>query len=122
MGLLNNLMDRFNKAEFSVAPQKKLKTISKDFLEAFDLQLCFYKGKQLADSEMTLNQLNTKTTKAVNTKAENISIKGSMKVGETEELFDTHFGVTVQIKDKAGKVCVPNAITIGQAARGEYNK
>lgn len=49
-----------------------------------------------------------------------LKIKASMKVGEAEKLFDQNFGVTVQIKDKAGKVCVPNGITIGQAARGEY--
>ena len=29
MGLINNLMDRFKNAEFTVAPQKKLKTISR---------------------------------------------------------------------------------------------
>ena len=34
MGLLNNIKDRFKNAEFSVAPNKKLKTISKDFKEA----------------------------------------------------------------------------------------
>ena len=43
-----------------------------------------------------------------------------MKVGEAEKLFDKNFGVTVQIKDKEGKILVPNEITIGQAARGEY--
>jgi hypothetical protein len=43
-----------------------------------------------------------------------------MKVGDAEKLFDTNFGVTVQIKDAAGKKLVPNGITIGQAARGEY--
>ncbi len=53
MGLFDNLKDRFNKAEFTVAPNKKLKTISKEFLETFDLQLAFYKGKQLADGDMT---------------------------------------------------------------------
>ena len=37
-------------------------------------------------------------------------------------MFDTNFGVKVQIKDKAGKICVPNEITIGQAARGEYER
>ena len=36
MGLINNLKDKFNKAEFTVAPQKKLKTLSKEFLDAFD--------------------------------------------------------------------------------------
>lgn len=36
MGIINSLKDKFNKAEFTVAPQKKLKTLSKDFMEAFD--------------------------------------------------------------------------------------
>ena len=120
MGLLNNLMDKFKNAEFSVAPQKKLKTISADFKKAFELTLVFYKGKQIADPELTLNGLNNKTTKNVLTHAEDLKIKASMKVGEAEKLFDKTFGVTVQIKDKEGKILVPNEITIGQAARGEY--
>ena len=120
MGILNNLMDKFKNAEFSVAPQKKLKTISADFKKAFDLTLVFYKGKQIADTELTLAGLNNKTSKSVNTKADDLKIKASMKVGEAEKLFDKNFGVTVQIKDKAGKLLVPNEITIGQAARGEY--
>jgi hypothetical protein len=49
MGLIDNLKDKFNKAEFTVAPQKKLKTLSKEFMEAFDLQLVFYKGSTIAD-------------------------------------------------------------------------
>jgi hypothetical protein len=66
-----------------------------------------------------LKGLNDKTSKTVDTRAvEGLKIKGSMKVGDAEKLFDTHFGVTVQIK-KDGKL-VPNEITIGQAARGEF--
>ena len=34
MGLINNIKDAFNKAEFTVAPNKKLKTLSADFLMA----------------------------------------------------------------------------------------
>ena len=120
MGLLNNIKDAFTKAEFTVAPNKKLKTISSDFKKAFDLSLVFYKGAQIADGDLTLNQLGKKTTKDVNTTASGIKIKGSTKVGDAEKMFDKAFGVTVQIKDKAGKVLVPNEITIGQAARGEY--
>lgn len=121
MGLLNNLMDHFNKAEFTVAPNKKLKTLSAAFKEAFNLTLVFYKGAQIADGDLTLKQLNDKVSKDVkkNTDAE-LKIKGSTKVGEAEQLFDKTFGVTVQIKDKEGKKLVPNEITIGQAARGEY--
>lgn len=120
MGLLNNILDKFSKAEFTVAPQKKLKSISADFKKAFGLTLVFYKGAQIADGDLTLAALNKKTSKEVKTKAEGLKIKGSSKVGEAEKLFDSHFGVTVQIKDAAGTKLVPNGITIGQAARGEY--
>ena len=120
MGLLNNLMDKFKNAEFTVAPQKKLKTLSADFKKAFNLSLVFYKGAQIADGDLTLAALNKKTTKSVNTHAEGLKIKASMKVGEAEKLFDENFGVTVQIKDADAKKLVPNDITIGQAARGEY--
>lgn len=120
MGILNNIKDGFNKAEFTVAPQKKLKTISADFLKAFDLQLAFYKGVQLADPNLTLNQLNQKTTAKIDASSkEELKIKASMKVGEAENLFKKVYGLTVQIKDPAGKVCVDNKLTIGQAARGE---
>ena len=120
MGLLNNILDKFSKAEFTVAPQKKLKSISADFKKAFGLTLVFYKGAQIADGDLTLAALNKKTSKEVKTKAEGLKIKGSSKVGEAEKLFASHFGVTVQIKDAAGTKLVPNGITIGQAARGEY--
>lgn len=120
MGLLNNIKDHFNNAEFKVAPNKKLKTISDEFLKNFGCALVFYKGAQIADGDMTLAALDKRTTKDVKKTNAELKIKGSMKVGEAEKLFDQNFGVTVQIKDKTGKKLVPNEITIGQAARGEY--
>lgn len=120
MGLLNNILDNFKNAEFTVAPQKKLKTISADFKKAFKLSLVFYKGSVIADGDLTLNGLGKKTTKDVKTTADGLKLKASMKVGDAEKLFDKNFGVTVQIKDATGKKLVPNNITIGQAARGEY--
>ena len=120
MGILNAILDNFKNAEFTVAPNKKLKTISADFKKAFNLSLIFYKGVQIADSELTLAALNKKTTKEVKSDANGLKIKASMKVGDAEKLFDKTFGVTVQIKDAEGKKLVPNEITLGQAARGEY--
>ena len=120
MGLFNNLLDNFRNAEFTVAPNKKLKTLSADFKKAFNLSLVFYKGVQIADGELTLAALNKKTTKTVKSTADGVKIKASMKVGDAEKLFDANFGVTVQIKDVGGTILVPNDITIGQAARGEY--
>ena len=117
MGLLDKIKDNFTKAEFTVSPQKKLKTLSAEFQAALGVELAFYKGKQLADGSLTLKQLNDKTTKTVDTKADGFKIKASMKVGDAEKLFDTNFGVTVQIK-KNGKL-VPNDMTIGDAARAD---
>lgn len=120
MGILNAILDNFKNAEFTVAPNKKLKTLSADFKTAFNLSLVFYKGVQIADGDLTLAALNKKTSKAVNSTADGLKIKASMKVGEAEKLFDQQFGVTVQIKDAQGTKLVPNGITLGQAARGEY--
>ena len=120
MGLLSNIKDHFTNAEFTVAPNKKVKTICADFKKAFGVTLAIYKGAQLADPEMTLAALNKRTTKDVTTKSyDELKIKASMKVGEAEKLFDQAFGLTVQIKDPKGKECVDNKLTIGQAARGE---
>lgn len=118
MGLLNNIKDRFNNAEFSVAPNKKLKTISKDFKDAFDLSLVFYKGNMIAEDSLTLTGLNKKTSKTVTTSSKNeLKIKASMKVGKVEDLFESTFGVKVQIKDAPGKTLIDNDLTLGKASR-----
>ena len=121
MKFINKIKDHFNKAEFTVAPNKKLKTISKEFKQNFDLTLVFYKGKRIAEGDLTLKQLDNRTSKEIKTSSKSeLKLKGSMKVGDAEKLFEEKFGVIVQIKDKSGKILVPNKITIGQAARKEY--
>lgn len=118
MGLLDNIKDRFKNAEFSVAPNKKLKTISKDFKDSFNLSLVFYKGNMIAEETLTLAALNKKTSKDVNTTSkEDLKIKASMKVGFVEDLFEEKFGVKVQIKDKSSKILIDNDLTIGNASR-----
>jgi len=119
MGLLNNIKDRFKNAEFSVAPNKKLKSISRDFKSSFDLALVFYKGNMIAEGDLTLAALNKKTVKTVDTSSKaDLKIKASMKVGEVEDLFESTFGVKVQIKDKTAKNLIDNDLTLGNAARG----
>lgn len=118
MGIINNLMDHFNKAEFSVAPNKKLKTISADFKKAFDLSLVFYKGNMIAEEGLTLAGLNKKTSAEINSKSDvDIKIKASMKVAEVEKLFLNTYGVKVQIKDKSAKSLIDDNLTLGNASR-----
>jgi hypothetical protein len=121
MGFFDNIKDRFNSAEFSVSPNKKLKTISKSFKDNFELSLIFYKGNLIADEKLTIAALNKLTSKEVNKQTdEELSIKGSLKVGDVEKEFMRLYNIKVQIKDLAEKKLIPNDITIGQGARGEY--
>lgn len=119
MGFFDKAFDMLNKAELSISPNTKLKTISNNFKKKFNLTLVFYKGARVAEGNLTINQLSKKVSKDV-TKFGSVKIKGSMKVGVAEDHFLNAFGLKVQIKDKTGKVLVPNGISIGQAARGKY--
>ena len=118
MGIFNSIKDHFNNAEFSIAPNKKLKTISKDFKSSFNLSLVFYKGNMIAEGDLTLAALNKKTAKKVETTSkEDVKIKGTMKVGDVEDLFENTYGVKVQIKDKSAKSLIDNDLTLGNASR-----
>ncbi len=120
MGLFNNLLDKFKGADFAIAPNKKLKTISEEFKMNFGLSLMIYKGVKLADGKMTINQLNEKTSAEMVTKGEGLKIKASMKVGDAEQAFKDVYGITVQIKDASGTKFVPNEMTIGEASRTQF--
>lgn len=120
MGLLNNLKDHFKSAEFTVSPGKKVKTVCADFKKAFGCTLAIYKGNMIAEGDLTINQLNQRTAKKIDTRSDvELKIKASMLVGEAEKMFEDTYGIKVQIKDPEGKFCVDNKLTIGQAARGE---
>lgn len=117
--LVNRVADNFDKQEFSVAPQKKLKTISKDFHAAFGLDLVFYKGKKIAEGDLTLAALNKKTADAVDAKAADVKIKASMVVGDVEDVFKSQFGTTVQIKSSGN--LVDDNTSLGDARRAAKN-
>lgn len=120
MGILNNIIDHFEKADFSISPKKKLKTLSKEFKDSFGLTLIFYKGNMIAEDTLTLAGLNNKTSATIQTKStEELKIRASMKVGHVEELFLKTFGVTVQIKNKDASRLIDNKISLGDAERAE---
>lgn len=121
MGLLNNLKDRFNKAEFTIAPNKKLKTISKEFADNFSLGLVFYRGKRLAEDTLTLKQLYERPAPYITRNTDvALKIKVSMQVSKVEDLIKATYGITAHVKNIQGTHLIPNNVTLGQAARGEY--
>ena len=58
-----------------------------------------------------------KLSNTSNTSKEDVKIKGSMKVGDVEDLFENTYGVKVQIKDKSAKTLMDNDLTLGKASR-----
>ena len=119
MGLFSNFFDRFKSSDFSIEPNQKVKTVQADFKENFGLTLRVYKGKMLADPELTFAQLNQKTSKKVVWNADNLKIKANMTIKQVEDLIDDQFGLTVQVANEYDTYCVGNHYTIGQASRKE---
>lgn len=116
MGLLGKIMDNFKAADFDITGQMKVKTLQKEFKENFGVTLRIYNGVKFADPGKTLGSFkDSKTT------VPGFKVKASMLVDQVEKLFKSNFGIKVQIADKSDSHLVPNKITIGRAARGEYD-
>ena len=126
MGIFDSILDNFNNAEFSVSGRKKLRTINKEFNDAFGLSLIIYKGNQRAPENFSFADLNKKTTLKVDTSITNddLNIKATMTVDEVEKAFLDTYGVKVQIGDKKGSLISSRygKLTLGETAREEYKE
>ena len=119
MGLFSNFFDRFKAADFHISPNMKIKSIQSEFKNNFGLTLRVYKGKVLADPEITFAQLNKLTSKDVKTNSSDLVIKANMAISEFEKLVNDHFGITVQVANEWDTYNVNNKYTLGQASRRE---
>lgn len=119
MGFFSNFFDRFKAGDFELSHNKKIKTLQKEFHDNFGLTLRVYKGKQLADVELTFAQLNNKTSKTIAADSDGLRIRANMQIGELEKLIDEHFGLTVQVANEYDTYCINNKYTLGQASRKE---
>ena len=117
MGLINNIIDSFKAADFEVESTMKVNALCESFRKNFGLSLRIYKGVQLADGRMTINTLDQRTTKAVNTNAPKLKIKANQKVGDVETLFMSHFGIKVQIANYEDTKLSDNDLSLGDARR-----
>lgn len=119
MGLFSNFFDRFKAADFQISPNMKIKSIQTEFKNNFGLTLRVYKGKVLADPEITFAQLNKLTSKDIKTNSSDLVIKANMAISEFEKLVSNHFGITVQVANEWDTYNVNNKYTLGQASRRE---
>lgn len=117
MGILANIFDKFKAKDFSISPNKKVKTVQANFKENFGLCLRIYKGSQFADPNMTFAALNARVSDTINADKEDLVVTASMTIGDFENLIKEHFGLRVQVADEFNAYLVNNKYTLGQAAR-----
>ena len=126
MGIFDSILDNFKNAEFSVSGRKKLRTINKEFNDAFGLSLIIYKGNQRAPENFSFADLNKKTSLKVDTSITNddLNLKATMSVDDVEKAFLDTYGVKVQIGDKKGNLISSRygKLSLGETAREEYKE
>ena len=116
MGLLGKIMDNFKAADFDIHHNMKVKTLQAEFKKNFGVTMRVYNGVKFADPDKTLGSF-----KSSNTKAPELKIKAKMTVDDVEKKFESAFGLKIQIADKNNNHLLPNSITLGEGARGEYD-
>lgn len=120
MEILNIIIDYFDTIVIYLSPNKKLKNLSKEFKNSFNLTLVFYQGNMVLEETLTIADLNfKKNTHEYSRSQKELKIRSSMKVGHVEELFSKTLRVTVQIKNNNNMGVIDNKISIGDAERAE---
>lgn len=99
-------------AEFSIDGRMKVKTLRKQFKDAFGATLRVYKGNQFADEDATLASIRVGDAKGGELKC-----AGNLKVGNFENKMKELFGVTVQVANKDDSALASNDITIAAAGK-----
>jgi hypothetical protein len=102
-------------AEIKISGIKKVKTLQREFKEAFNLTLRVKvgKGNMNADPEATIASI-----KQPGCKGGEIKINGHIKVGNFENAFMEQYGINVQIANADDTALVSNDLSLSAAARG----
>ena len=99
-------------AEFSIDGRMKVKTLRKQFKDAFGATLRVYKGPGFADDDATLASIRTKEAKGGEVK-----VVGNMKVGNFEDKMKEVFGIKVQVATKDDSALADNGLTLSAAGK-----
>lgn len=99
-------------ADISFTGNKKVKSIKKEFKEAYGATLRIYNGARFADPDATLASL-----RAEGKKGGEVKINGNKKVGKFEKEVLDEFGIKVQVAKPDDSGLSSNDITISAAGK-----
>ena len=117
MGIINNLIntlkDNFTMAEFNINGRMTVKSLRKQFKDAFGATLRVYKGAKFAPEDATLASIRS----GENAKGGELACRGNMQVGNFETKMKEMFGITVKVANPDNTKLVSGSITIAAAGR-----
>lgn len=99
-------------ADFSIDGRMKVKTLKKQFKDAFGATLRIYKGVGFADDDATLASI-----RAEGAKGGEVKVVGNMKVGNFEDKMKEVFGIKVQVANANDSALASNSVTISAAGK-----
>lgn len=99
-------------ADFSIDGRMKVKTLKKQFKDAFGATLRVYKGVGFADDDATLASI-----RAEGAKGGEVKVVGNMKVGNFEDKMKEVFGIKVQVANADDSALASNSVTISAAGK-----
>ena len=117
MGIINNLInsikDNFTMAEFSINGRMTVKSLRKQFKDAFGASLRVYKGAKFAPEDATLASIRS----GENVKGGELVCKGNLQVGNFEAKMKEMFGITVKVANSDNTKLASSNMTIAAAGR-----
>ena len=109
----NDSVSVIKPACFSIKTTKKLKTLSREFKDCFNLVLIFFDNQKIALANLTLNKLMEKSYPApLPPTMEHTEITCSMTVNQVQGIFRQIYGVEIQIMDHKMKDQIPGHLTL----------
>lgn len=99
-------------ADFSIDGRMKVKTLKKQFKDAFGATLRVYKGVGFADDDATLASI-----RAEGAKGGEVKVVGNMKVGNFEDKMKEVFGIKAQVANADDSALANNSVTISAAGK-----
>jgi hypothetical protein len=99
-------------AELSVSGRMSVKTLRKQFKEAYGSTLRVYHGSRFADEDATLASIRKSDAKGGDLK-----VNGNLKVGNFEERFLETFGIKVQVSSVDDSSLVNNDLSLSASGR-----
>ena len=102
---------------FSVRTNKKLKILSREFKDCFNVVLIFYDNGRMALANYTLNKLIEKSSNnEANIVNGQVHITCNMTIDQVYDIFKQKFGVEIKIMDHKMKLSIPGHLTLSEVS------